>query len=279
MDELAAVISSVLADRGRRLQRALALPDAREGQKRVRTTARRVRSDLRVLGGLLDPPTVDAVTTRAATLASAIGPARDLQLVAARLARMSSDLDPTGIAEVSAALDAEIARLEEPASAVVAEGLADTLARDLLQLAAAPPLIAGAAWPALPRAAAATAERVRQQVGRLGPRAEPERLHRLRITVKRARYALEVMAVAQPECEWPVEPLRQLQDRLGEMQDCEVAGAWFEDVMLSATGTAVARRLAARARAQAVAQRVGLEDLTMAAVSAAATTVAQCASS
>ena len=50
----------------------------------------------------------------------------------------------------------------------------------------------------------------------------PGELHALRISCKRLRYSLELFAPALPKLKSAAERLRQLQDELGEVHDCDV---------------------------------------------------------
>jgi hypothetical protein len=64
--------------------------------------------------------------------------------------------------------------------------------------------------------------------GRLRPGADAAAYHRLRVRVKRLRYALEALgSLPGAHTRRAIEDLEQLQDRLGALQDSETQRAWL----------------------------------------------------
>jgi CHAD domain-containing protein len=69
-----------------------------------------------------------------------------------------------------------------------------------------------------------------------GPEVPLERLHQLRIAIKRLRYTLEYFVeVLGPEAEWVIEECKALQDHLGDLQDAGVASNLLRDFLIWGT--------------------------------------------
>jgi CHAD domain-containing protein len=95
--------------------------------------------------------------------------------------------------------------------------------------------------------------RVQSAVSELPDEPRPEELHRLRILVKRARYAVEAVAlIGGAAAEEFAFRLSELQDVLGEHQDAIVAGAWLrrrDPLQASAAGELIELEVARAGRA------------------------------
>jgi CHAD domain-containing protein len=113
---------------------------------------------------------------------------------------------------------------------------------DRMVAAAAAPELTGRsdrlADPTIVRLARKPWQRLREAVQRLPTEPSSEELHRVRILTKRARYAVEAVAViGGPAADHFAFRLAELQGVLGEHQDAIVAAAWLR------------RRVPAQARA------------------------------
>jgi len=91
---------------------------------------------------------------------------------------------------------------------------------------------------------------------RLGPDAAPPDLHRLRVRVKRLRYALETLrSLGDRSVREFLVRLERLQDTLGKGQDAATAIAWLRGYAAT-RGVPAASLLPAGALIQALARRV-----------------------
>lgn len=198
----------------------------------MRVACRRLRSDLRTFGPLLEDERVDLLRDELAWLADVLGSTRDLEVLRARLLRTAtadplSPLDPDGVA----AVDALLAAQQEQVRPHVQEALRSVRYVALLEL-----LVDVASQPGLTALAEQSCERVLpEQVGavwramakkaaRLTLQAPDEDWHRVRILAKRARYAAEAAAAALGgRARRTGRAAASLQELLGEHQDAAVA--------------------------------------------------------
>jgi CHAD domain-containing protein len=211
-----------------------------EGVHQMRVGARRLRSDLRTLGPLLQEGVAEPVRAELQFVGAALGAVRDADVLAERLRRQGEALPEADRRHVGAILR-RLARqrgeaLREALEVLDGDRYAALLDR-LVELAADPP--------ALPTAAARAADLMPPLVGRswqaleravrkAGKHPSADELHRIRILAKRARYAADVAApVAGKPARTLSSALADLQDVLGDHQDGVVAQAWLRDV----TGT------------------------------------------
>ncbi len=94
----------------------------------------------------------------------------------------------------------------------------------------------------------------------LGRRYDPEHQHELRIRIRRLRYALELLAEADPGAPVHFVRLKPLQSRLGDSQDRIVLCGWLmaHAARLRLSDPALAQRLrveASRCRTRAIRSR------------------------
>lgn len=200
----------------------------------MRVACRRMRSDLRTFGPLVEPAWANGLRAELSWLAGELGAARDLEVLRARFAHtaVADPLAPIA-AEPVAALDAALARQEEAAQVELLAALRSTRyvrLLDTLIAAAAAPVTTEAAEAscaqALPPLVTGAWARLARRAGRLRRRDEDERWHQVRILAKRARYAAE--AVAPVLGDGPRQVARsaeKVQELLGEHQDAVVAAA------------------------------------------------------
>lgn len=205
-----------------------------EDVHQARVATRRLRSDLRTYGELLDPLWAAGLRDELSWLADALGGVRDADVLRRRLEGRRPLLEPDdrpALAELVALVDedrrvARAALLDAMASsryALLLDALVEA-AREprVLPEADRPavevlPRLVGRPWAAL----AKSAERVRRN-------SPDTALHDVRIRAKRARYAAEVAALAVKK---PAHRLAAaiggLQEVLGEHQDACVAKGWL----------------------------------------------------
>ncbi|MGH8867878.1 MAG: CHAD domain-containing protein, partial [Actinomycetes bacterium] len=206
----------------------------------VRVATRRLRGGLRTFGPLLDPDWAQPVRDELGWLAGELGPARDLEVLRARLLH-EIDLLPEDVvrgnarARVERALGADLeTALDRAREALRSTRYLDLVDR-LVEGAAAPPLTDAARRPArvvLPPLVRRTWQRMARRVAQAeAGQGDPVAYHNVRIAAKRARYAAEAVAPAlgKPPTRF-ARRCEAVQDHLGEHQDAVVAGRTLLDL-------------------------------------------------
>jgi triphosphatase len=211
-----------------------------EGVHQMRVALRRLRAAISLFFDMLSDPQTDELKSELKWVAGELGPARELEVFVKRVMKPVADRRPHGPGV--AVLSRELRQRREAAFARARAAVESAHFRGLVLDTAA--WIETGDWthsPADPacmlrgRAIAATAadelrrrwKAVRKRGKRLAV-LEPERRHRLRIQVKKLRYASEFFATAFPRKKSMrrrdrfVASLEQLQDALGELNDIAV---------------------------------------------------------
>jgi CHAD domain-containing protein len=207
-----------------------------EDVHQARVATRRLRSDLRTFGPLLDPEWTKGLRDELRWLGGELGRVRDAEVLRDRLRASVQKLpepDQAAGAEVVAPLSYQVRSARQRLlRAMRSERYLDLLDR----------LIAAARSPALLDTAAAPAEKVVPRLVRRPWRnllagaesskstASNEQLHELRIRAKRCRYAAEAAAavVGKPAANF-ARAVADLQEVLGELHDAVVAEAWLRE--------------------------------------------------
>ncbi|HEX2355722.1 MAG TPA: CYTH and CHAD domain-containing protein [Micromonosporaceae bacterium] len=211
----------------------------------MRVGCRRLRSDLRTFGPLVDPDWSRQLRGEVGWLADLLGAARDAEVLRARLRRTASSdpLSPPDDAAV-ARIDADLAARHEDAMVELDGALRGDrylkLVDALVGAARAPKLTStaqGRARDVLPRLVSrpwrkfAYGDSGVDGAADLDALAADERWHAVRIRGKRARYAVEAVA---PVIGGPAEELSRalgaVQDLLGEHQDAATAATTWLSV-------------------------------------------------
>jgi inorganic triphosphatase YgiF len=208
-----------------------------EGVHQMRVGLRRLRSAFALFGRLFEPEQRARLSGEAKDIVSSLGPARDWDVFLGEL------LAPVGAARPH---DAGLARLGEAAQAARARRYAQARAaiqapsysRYMLQLGRwiegcgwrAQATERGADWldrPVLEFAAHLLAKRQRKalKLGRRFAQLSAEERHRVRIALKKLRYATEFFQTLYPKKDTKpyLAALKDLQDRLGHLNDVAVA--------------------------------------------------------
>jgi CHAD domain-containing protein len=216
----------------------------------LRVAARRLRSALQSYRRLLKRERTDPLVGELRELASALAPARDAEVLHARIRDGLAELEPELLlGPVQAQVTRHYARVESEAAAAVLSALDGDayarLRRDLDDLVRRPPLTKRAARPArteLPAHVARAAQRLSRAVEVAVDPAAPadERdiaVHDARKAGKRLRYATEVArpAVGKDAKRFAKE-LKGFQDALGEHQDTVVAREALRELAAQAHG-------------------------------------------
>jgi CHAD domain-containing protein len=251
-----------------------------EGVHQMRVGARRLRSDLRTFSDLLSGDWGEPLREELAWLAGLLGPVRDGDVLAKRLVEQGEDLPSSDRPSLRAILNRLRRERDEALEAAVRElggdrygQLIDTLvgaaqAPELSRLAAKPaadviPALVGKAWQRLSKAVDALGDDPASPA-QGATRALDDRLHKVRILAKRARYAADV---AVPVVGKPARQLSShlgdLQDALGIHQDGAVAEAWLRGIVpsLNKPQAVVAGQLIAMQRASAGGTRSSWVDV------------------
>jgi CHAD domain-containing protein len=212
-----------------------------ESVHRARVATRRLRSDLKTLGDLLDPFRVEGLRRELAWFGRVLGAVRTCDVAASTLdhhAQRIVGIDPGSVEVLQRRLDHERSLSCAVLRDVMRSGRYQGLVADLIRLTDEPPLRSGrvAVLPAkrVGRAVATAAFAVLERdVRRLSAEPAIAELHELRKTAKRARYAAELVApLAKGRTMQLARALADLQDRLGEHVDDADLLTWLEALPL-----------------------------------------------
>lgn len=197
------------------------LGDDPEDLHEYRVATRRLRALLRAARGVLDPGWAETARAELAWLGGVVGRVRDLDVLIDRLEEEVGTLDGPELAA-----GGDLVRLLRRDRTRARRALLDAMRSDrylalLDTLEAGPPPTAVDEQAALAELAAAELSRLRRTAKRLPRDPADAELHALRIKVKRARYAAELLpgGKASAVVRWA----KAVQDVLGEHQDAVVA--------------------------------------------------------
>ena len=222
----------------------------------MRVATRRARAFLRAARPLVDQEWGDELRSELGWLGSALGPARDLDVLVEHMREQVSLLGDEGTAMRGLVDGLERRRRKARASAVAALsedrylGLVDRLEDPQ------PPPAAPGASPTLAELWWAEFVRTRRRFERLDRKSSDDELHAARIRVKRTRYAAELAASELGVAgERFVEAAKLLQDVLGAHQDAFVAEQHIRAWSQGKTEAADCRPHTSQARARAPKER------------------------
>ena len=228
------VIHAAIAGSVRRL--LVHLPAARlgedsEGVHQSRVSLRRLRSDLRTFGPLLEPSLIDRLTPELRWLGDCLGEVRDADVrleVLQELVQDESSLAP----ERTEALFGVLERQRRQARTRLLRALNSerciTLLDQLVETAQDPPTAPQADDPAeenLPGLVIRPWRKLRRAVADLDDDPTDTELHRIRIRAKRCRYAAEaVVPVSGKPARQLARSMKRVQDSLGDLNDAIIIG-------------------------------------------------------
>jgi len=223
-----------------------------EAVHQARVATRKLRSNLRTFGPLLDAEWTEPLRTELGWLAMGLGAVRDREVLLERLRERAKSLpvsDQKSAASLLKILELEIDTLRKKLLSELDSLRYIDLLERLVDAAHAPATLPEADEPAskvLPPLAAGPWRRLRSAVRQLpDPPTDPE-LHRIRILAKRARYAAEAVApVAGIAASAFARAAAKLQTILGEHQDSVTAQAWLRSTRVSGRRAFVAGELIA----------------------------------
>jgi CHAD domain-containing protein len=208
-----------------------------EGVHQARVAIRRLRSDLRSFGPLLDRDWAIGLRAELALLADDLGIVRDADVLGSRLRSLMDrhpEIEHDAASELTDALDRQ--RSRDRAALVMRLDDASTaeLLDRLVAETASPRTSIWANEPAREQLLPLVSKRWRRLtrvVEGLDPSPTVDDLHRVRILAKRARYAAEaVVPVFDIKAVRFAEAAADLQDVLGDLHDAVVARAWLDRV-------------------------------------------------
>ena len=226
-----------------------------EAVHQARVATRKLRSNLRTFGPLLDPEWTEPLRSELGWLAMGLGAVRDREVLLERLRERTKSLpanDQRSAESLLHLLEVEIDELRKKLMADLDSQRYVDLLEQLVAAAHSPATLPEAEQPAtsaLPALATTPWKRLRSAVRQLPETPTDPELHRIRILAKRARYAAEAVApVAGPGAVAFAKAAAKLQTILGEHQDSVTAQAWLRAAKVTGRRAFVAGELIALER-------------------------------
>jgi CHAD domain-containing protein len=223
-----------------------------EAVHQARVATRKLRSNLRTFGPLLDPEWTEPLRSELGWLAMGLGAVRDREVLLERLRDRTKSLpanDQRSAESLLHLLQVEIDELRKKLMADLDSQRYIDLLEQLVAAAHSPVTRPEADQPAaavLPALASTPWRRLRSAVRQLPDTPTDPELHRIRILAKRARYAAEAVApVAGPGAAAFAKAAAKLQTILGEHQDSVTAQAWLRAAKVTGRRAFVAGELIA----------------------------------
>ncbi len=226
-----------------------------EAVHQARVATRKLRSNLRTFGPLLDVEWTEPLRLELGWLALSLGAVRDREVLLERLRERASSLpasDQRSATSLLKLLEVEIDALRQRLGEDMDSHRYIDLLERLVAAAHQPMTLPDADQPAasvLPALATTPWRRLRSAVRQLPETPTDPELHRIRILAKRARYAAEAIAsVSGPDAGAFARAAAKLQTVLGEHQDSVTAQAWLRAAKVTGRRAFVAGELIALER-------------------------------
>ena len=206
----------------------------KDAVRRARVASRRLREVLGIAGAAGVRHGVKASERDARRVTRAFGPVREIEVAFEELERASERhgwSTPNTLAIERRLERARAAARRPMVKAMRAFDGAALRARGSRIAKALAALPADRLWAALVARVARRADRVSRAIVECGTLYQPERLHRLRIAIKKLRYALEFVRDAPGiDVDAPIAALRDMQTRFGHLHDIHILAAEVEDL-------------------------------------------------
>ena len=202
-----------------------------EGVHQTRVAIRRLRTTLQLFADALPQRTTEALERELAELGRAVGPVRDLDVLAQAIGKRGRKIDASLEPAVSTILR-HVRDRRAAAHAVLATTLDGPRTQRLIDRLEALVRGRGAEAPASGTVAADLVRPLVRDLVRAGKKSQddatPRRLHKLRIRAKRLRYALEALdGVGGKGARALAARLTELQHILGDQRDAMNQCAWL----------------------------------------------------
>jgi len=232
---VAQVVAAAIASALTRIIRhdpGVRLGDDPEHVHQARVGTRRLRSDLRTFGSLIDAVWLDRTRSELRWVGNALGEVRDADVLSERLRADIATLPPVDSRDAGAILRRLASERDEARGRVLEELDSDryvALLEDLTAAAADPPTTGdGRAGDVLPPLVHKRWRRLKRSVEALGQDPPDPALHQVRIQAKRLRYASEAaIGVIGSSARNLASAVAKVQTVLGDHQDAVVAEGWL----------------------------------------------------
>ena len=238
--------------------RAAAAAGESEPIHQLRVTARRLRASLQLFESVTHAAYTRMIERDLAWMAQAAGGAREREINAEVFRVRASRLDPA-FAQSIALMESALTRERSESLKALRKVLKSRRYRRLLQRLENPRLRKVTADEPLGVRAASMLRPIARAAARAGAeldeRSTPATIHRLRVRVKRLRYAIEMLSpMGGKRCRKLLARLEGLQELLGDLNDLSVATTWLISFAKS-DGTPADAVMAAGAMAQSLRTR------------------------
>ncbi len=208
-----------------------AMPAAQAGDEvsvhQARVASRRLREALPVLGIRADADALDRADKRVRRITRALGPVRELDVTLLLLAELElKDAAPQrALTRVRNAVTEERQHRRQEMLDEITPSRLDKLRKRLVRVAApeAKPLARGSTLAEANAKAVLRAVELKASIERAGGIYLADRLHRVRVSAKKLRYALEIQReLTKARSTAQLNRLKKQQDLLGRMHDLEM---------------------------------------------------------
>lgn len=231
-----------------------------EAIHRLRVTTRRLRAAMRMLREVAPGDEAESAADELGWLCSAIGAVRDLDVLAQMLEDRATRLE-SGFIRALAPLSGTIRRQRAVEQERLVAALESERYRGLVQrlgAVASEPAADGVTLGAVAARLVRPQLRAMLRAGAgLDEASPPETLHRLRVRVKKLRYALEPLgAVGGKPMRRMLRRLERVQERVGLYNDAAIAAAWLRGWAAEAHAAPAATMMAAGALIHSLERRI-----------------------
>jgi CHAD domain-containing protein len=225
----------------------------------MRVATRRLRATVRLFGGVIHGSRVGVYERDLPWLGQAAGAVREYDVIEALIRDCGDHLDPALAAALPPLADAIAANRKAEHARFVNDLRTKRYDRMCVRLAdpllrrALPSTDVGCYAPAMIAPIARSVRKAGKQIARDAP---PELFHRLRVRIKRLRYALEMLIeLGGKRSRKVLMRLEQMQELLGIHQDAVATMAWLRSYAGSAPGVAPETLMAVGATLQALVEQ------------------------